>query len=97
MSIFTQFVRSLLLTSMVAFITPIIFVGGLLMVLSLLSYIPIVGMIGVIGIDHLCKFLTIFGDGSTIEGMLVICTSFGIVGALFDACNFYRYQVLNGN
>lgn len=92
-----NFFRSLVLTSMFSFATPILLVGGMLAGSSLVCYIPGLGIIGQSGTESIWQFLAIFGSGSPGEGILAIALSFGLVGALFDTYAFYRYQTLRGN
>lgn len=97
MSIFPNFFRSLLLTSILSFAAPILLVGGTLAGLSLISYIPGLAIIGQSGAESIWKFLVIFGTGCPIQGMLTIGMTCGLVGAMFDTYAFYRYQTLRGN
>ncbi len=96
MNIFTQLLRSILLTCILTFTTPILIIGSIQGILLMLTYIPILTGIGHIGISQICCFLAIFGEGSIWYGMLVISATFAIVGILFDTVNFYRCQVLSG-
>ena len=97
MSILPNFFRSLLLTSIFSFATPILLVGGMLGGSFLVRYIPGLQIIGQSGADCIWQFLAIFGSGSPREGILAIALSFGLVGALFDTYAFYRYQTLRSH
>ncbi|HAZ49440.1 MAG TPA: hypothetical protein DCZ55_34595 [Cyanobacteria bacterium UBA11371] len=97
MSILPNFFRSLLLTSIFSFATPILLVGGMLGGSFLVRYIPGLQIIGQSGADCIWQFLAIFGSGSPSEGILAIAFTFGLVGVLFDTYAFYRYQTLRGN
>lgn len=94
MRIFSNFLCSLLLTSVLSFAAPLLLVGGALTSLSLLGYIPVLEAIGQTGAQQILKFLATFGNGCPLEGMLVISCTCGFVGALFDTYTFYRYQNL---
>lgn len=94
MNIFPQFFRSLLLTSVFSFATPLVLVGGLWVGLSFISCIPGLGMICQSVAESIQLFLATFGTGSPIEGILVIGSACATVGALFDTYAFYRYQAL---
>jgi hypothetical protein len=96
MAILLNFLRSVLLTSVFSFITPILFVGGMLAAVSLVGYIPGLTIIGQSGAESIWQFLATFGSGSPLEGVWVIGLTCGLVGALFDAYAFYRYQSLRG-
>jgi hypothetical protein len=94
MTIFSNFLRSLVLTTIFSFIVPVFFVGGILLVLSLLSYIPgLQGMISDLSMPIL-HFLATFGSGSSFNGLLIISLTCGFVGALFDVYAHYRDQIL---
>lgn len=97
MSILPNFLRSLLLTSLLTFAAPILLVGGVLASLSILSYIPILEAMGQTGAAQVCMFLAVFGNGCPLEGILVIGLACGLVGALFDTYTFYHYQNLRGS
>ncbi len=92
-----NFFRSLLLTSIFSFATPILLVGGMLGGSSLVRYIPGLQIIGQSGAESIWQFLAIFGSGSPSDGILAIAFTFGLVGILFDAYAFCRYQTLRGN
>lgn len=94
MSIFPNFLRSLLLTSVLSFTAPLLLVGGVWVSLFLLGYIPLLEAIAQTGSEQILNFLAIFGNGCPLEGILVIGCTCGFVGALFDTYAFYRYQTL---
>lgn len=94
MSILPNFLRSLLLTSFLSFSAPVLLVGGMLASLCLLSYIPGIEIIGQSGVESVCQFLTTFGNGNPIEGVVVIGLTCALVGGLFDTYAFYRHQTL---
>ncbi|WP_353933198.1 hypothetical protein WJM97_16925 [Okeanomitos corallinicola TIOX110] len=94
MSIFTSFLRSLLLTAVFSFIAPMFLVGGILVCLCVSGFIP-----GLQGLtedipSQILHFLATFGTGSPVNGLLVISLTFGFVGGLFDIYAYYRYQIL---
>ena len=97
MSILPSFLRSLLLTIIFSFVTPMFLVGGALVSLSLISYIPgLQGMRQVIA-DQILQFLATFGSGNPFRGLVVISLTCSLVGSLFDIYAFYRYQNLRGD
>lgn len=97
MSIFPHFLRSVLLTSFLSFLAPVLLVGGMLAGLSLISYLPGLETIGHSGTVAVGTFLATFGNGCPIDGILTIGLTCGFVGAMFDTYAVYRYQVLRGN
>lgn len=94
MTMFTSFLRSLLLTIILSFVAPMIFVGGALLILSLLSLLPGLQALGEIIATQISHFLATFGSGTPLQGLFVICLTCSFVGALFDTYVYYRCQIL---
>lgn len=92
MNILHSLMFSLLVTAFVSFATPLIVVGAVLAVLSLLSYIPAFSLWGQGGATQVMDFLSTFGNGYALEGIIIIALTCSFVGGLFDLSNFYRYQ-----
>lgn len=89
MSIFSSFLRSLLLTMILSFITPIfVFVGGVIS-FTLISYLPKLTALGQLCSHQILQFLAVFGRGNPLEGILIIAMTFSFVGALFDTYASY--------
>ncbi|MEB3219361.1 MAG: hypothetical protein VKN72_24435 [Nostocales cyanobacterium 94392] len=97
MSMFINFVRSLLLSIIFSFVAPIIFIGGTLLSLSLISLVPGLETVSEIIVNQISNFLATFGSGTPIQGLLVICLTCSFVGALFDTYVYYRCQILRLN
>ncbi|ADI64239.1 hypothetical protein [Trichormus azollae] len=94
MSIFTNFLRSLLLTTIFSFIAPIFFVGSTLVFLCLSVYVPVLQGLTEDIPTQIFHFLATFGTGSPMNGLFVISLTSGFVGGLFDIYAYYRYQIL---
>lgn len=94
MSIFTNFLRSLLLTTAFSFIAPMFFFGGVLVFLNVSGYVPGLQALTEKIPTHILHFLATFGTGSPINGLFVISLTCGFVGALFDIYAYYRCQIL---
>ena len=94
MAIFTNFLRSLLLTIIFSFVAPMLLVGGLLLAISLISYIPNLEKISEAIAWRVMQFLATFGSGTPLRGILVISLTCGFVGALFDMYAYYRGHIL---
>ncbi|WP_422661965.1 hypothetical protein [Pannus brasiliensis] len=88
--------RSLLFTTLLSFLTPVLLVGASLTALCVTSYLPGFSFISQTGSDQILEFLTIFGSGYPVQGMLTIGITFALVGSLFDLFNFYVYQGTRG-
>ncbi|MCA1993375.1 MAG: hypothetical protein LDL41_15245 [Coleofasciculus sp. S288] len=95
MSILPNFLRSLVLTTLLSFVAPIVVVIALLATLSIIGFVPGLEAIGQTGTAQLLNFLAVFGTGSPLQGVTIIGLACSFVGALFDAYIFYRYQTLN--
>jgi hypothetical protein len=94
MSILPSLLRSLLLTGIFSFLTPALFIGVILATLFVVGLIPRLEVVGTVGIEQVFLFLSIFGSGSALWGVVIISTTGSLVGMLFDAYTFYRYQNL---
>lgn len=97
MSILPSYLRSLLLTIIFSFVTPMLLVGGALVSLSLVSNIPGLQGMGQAIANQVLQFLATFGSGKPFRGTVVISLTCSLVGALFDTYAFYRYQNLRGD
>ena len=84
MSIFPNFLRSVLLTSLLSFVAPILLIGAGLTGFSLIGLVPALQGVGHSGEEMIWQFLATFGSGCPLQGFLVIGVTFGLVGALFD-------------
>lgn len=94
MSILLNFLRSLVLTVILSFAAPVLLIGTLVTSLWLSSHISGFETISQAAGGQILKFLSVFGSGNPLEGVLVIGLTCGLVGAIFDAYAFYRYQNL---
>ena len=97
MSILPSFLSSLLLTALLSFAAPIALVGVMLTTLFAVSYVPGLAVLGHTGASQILGFLTIFGSGFPVQGILTIGLTCGIVGTLLDLFNFYRYECWGDN
>jgi hypothetical protein len=94
MTLFTSFLRSLLLTVIFSFLAPLFLVGGFLLLAAVVGYIPgLQGLTEAIA-SRIMHFLAAFGSGTPLRGILVICLTCSFVGALFDIYAYYRCQIL---
>lgn len=92
MSILPNLLRSLILTGIFSFLTPVAFIGIILTTLLIIGFIPHLGVVGQVGVSQVFSFLSIFGSGSILLGVLTIAITASLVGILFDAYTFYRHQ-----
>ncbi|MGL5034612.1 MAG: hypothetical protein ACRC6M_12520 [Microcystaceae cyanobacterium] len=91
----SKLMRSLVLSAILSFATPVLMVSTLLSSLWLISCLPWVSAIGQVGSSQLVQFLTVFGDGSPLPGLLIIGATCALVGGVFDLFNFCLYQNSN--
>jgi hypothetical protein len=94
MTVFTNFLRSLLLTIIFSFVAPMFLVGSVLLMLFIVGLIPGLQEVTQLIATHIMQFLTIFGTGSSLQGLLIICLTCSFVGVLFDTYAYYRCQIL---
>ncbi|WP_414529909.1 hypothetical protein [Nodularia chucula] len=94
MSVFTNFLRSLLLTMFFSFIAPMSLVGGVLFFLPLIGHFPALQGATESSTTRILHFLSIFGSGNPLHGLVVISLTCSFVGALFDTYAYCRYQIL---
>jgi hypothetical protein len=92
MSIFINFLRSFLLTTLVSFVAPVVVVSGTLLSLWGLSQLPILQQIGRLGIEQMHGFLAVFGSGCPFQGIVTIGWTCAVVGGLFDIFNFTLHR-----
>ena len=95
MIILPNFLRSLLLTSIFSFVTPIMFIGVSWTSFVLISHLPSLQTIGQSGITQIWHFLATFGSGHPWQGCLVIAVTCSLVGAMFDTyvlCQSSRFD-----
>ncbi|MFM7440779.1 MAG: hypothetical protein ACKO2V_19635 [Snowella sp.] len=88
----SNLLRSLALTTLFSFTTPIVFLGGLLLTLWVLSWLPLIAFVGQFGENQVVQFLTIFGNGYPLMGLFIIGATCGLVGGVFNLFNFCLYQ-----
>lgn len=84
MSIFPHFLRSVLLTSLLSFVAPLLLIVVGLISFLLIGLVPPLQGVGRSGEELILHFLATFGSGCPLQGFLVIGLTFGLVGALFD-------------
>ena len=92
MSIFTNFLRSVILTSLLSFVAPLLLIGAGLTSFSLIGLMPALQGVGHSGEEMILQFLATFGSGCALQGFLVIGVTFGLVGALFNTYASFRHS-----
>lgn len=92
MSIFPNFLRSVLLTSLLSFVAPLLLITVGLISFSLIGLLPTLQGFGRSGEDLILQFLATFGSGCPLQGFLVIGMTFGLVGALFDTYASFQHS-----
>jgi hypothetical protein len=94
MTVFTNFLRSLLLTMFFSFAAPMLLVGGVVFLLPLIGHLPVLQATTEASAVRIMHFLAIFGSGTPLRGLLIISSTCSFVGALFDIYAYYRCQIL---
>lgn len=90
------FLISLLLSTLLSFIAPLMLIGFLVVCLALAAYLPGMASISQMITAQILKFLTVFGTGNAISGAVVIALACSLVGALFDTYSYYYRSLRNG-
>lgn len=94
MSNITHFLRSLVLTAIFSFIAPVFLTTTLFGIARGWAYLPQQEALSQSATAQIAYFLSIFGSGSEVRGVVLIGTVCSLVGVLFDAYTQYRYQNL---
>ncbi|MDZ8109974.1 MAG: hypothetical protein RM338_30875 [Nostoc sp. DedQUE12a] len=94
MTIFTNFLRSLVLTMVFSFVAPIFLVGAGLLFLFLIGHFPCLQELTEAIATDIVHFLATFGSGTPLRGLFVISLTCSFVGTLFDIYVCYRCQIL---
>ncbi|MBO3459035.1 hypothetical protein G7B40_010020 [Aetokthonos hydrillicola Thurmond2011] len=89
-----NFLRSLTLMIIFSFTAPIFLIGAFFSIIFLFGYLPGLGGMTEAITTLVLEFLTIFGNGAPLRGVVVISFTCSFVGVLFDAYAYYRYQIL---
>lgn len=92
MSTLSLFLRSLVITGTISFMTPWFVTGIGFTVLLLVSCIPLWNEFARDGMQAAIEILAIFGNGSPIEGLVAIGITYSLVNMLFEAVAAQRYQ-----
>ncbi len=95
MSISFSFLRSLILAATLSFVIPVVLLGLLLLAMLLLGMVPFLTTSSQLALAQMLHFLSTFGNGDVVEGVLVIGTVGSVVGVLFDSFVFYQRQYLH--
>ncbi len=94
MKILLSLITSLLLTTVVSFVIPLVSITVILSLLGIISHSPLVDIIANQCYQEVWGFLMTFGEGSGTQGIITISMVAGLAGFLFEALNFYRFQIL---
>ncbi|MGJ3247226.1 MAG: hypothetical protein ACFE0I_14285 [Elainellaceae cyanobacterium] len=97
MSNFSNLLRSLLIASIVSFAMPVTLIGMVLIGFSVIGVVPYFESIRQVGIEQVLEFLSIFGSGRPLQGVIVIGLACSLVGVLFDSFTLYRQQNLRNH
>lgn len=90
MSIFPDFLRSILLTMVLSFLTPILLISLGLISSTMIACLPYLESIGQFSCRQILQFLATFGSGHPLQGGMIIAITCSLVGALFDTYASYQ-------
>ncbi len=85
--------KSLLLSLLFSFASPIVLIGGVLAVFSATSHLPKLGDLAIRGNKGILSFLAIFGNGYPILGLLTIGLTCSLVGGLLELFNIFQQGI----
>lgn len=85
---------SVCLTTVLSFTAPLILVGGVLVALSVTRFLPGLALCSQAGSAQIVIFLSVFGSGYPVQGILTIGCTCGLVGGLFDLFKFYKNSMV---
>jgi hypothetical protein len=88
--------RSVILASFFSFIAPILAIAFFLALLLLVGSLPGLEGLSQVAIAQVFLFLKVFGNGSLVQGLVIIAVVCSFVGVLFDSYIFYRDHKLRG-
>ena len=89
---------SFVVTVIISFAFPVMLVFGLLAIALGISYFPGLETIGEVSFHQILSFLSIFGAGSVLRGVIVIGLTLALVAGWFDIytlCRFYQFKQLD--
>ena len=92
MRVISNFLVSILLTTIISFAVPALVIGLFFTILLVLGYIPGLSFLGQGGIVQISDFLAVFGSGNPFEGVIILGLAFALVGFFFDIFTFYFYR-----
>ncbi len=86
------FFRSLLVTSALSFVVPLLLIGAIIMSLAFVTHLPVIGANSQMINQQVLQVLSVFGNGDAIQGVLIIGLTCSFVGGLFDTyASYSRY------
>jgi len=95
MSVFSSFLRSVVLTSIISFVAATGLVGLVTGLILAMGYVPGLATVSATGLQQVATILIIFGSGNPLVGLVLIGLVCSLVGVLFDVYTAYRNQALN--
>ncbi|MBE9080241.1 hypothetical protein IQ241_23625 [Romeria aff. gracilis LEGE 07310] len=93
MATLLHFLRSLAITLLVSFLIPLSGLGLLLGLLNLGQLSP-AATASSVALQQMLTFLSVFGGGDPVQGIVVIGLAASLVGGLFDAFAAYKHPNL---
>ncbi|MEL7036191.1 MAG: hypothetical protein AAFO04_11300 [Cyanobacteria bacterium J06592_8] len=90
MGIFSDFLRSILLSMVLSFLTPIIVISVGLVSSAVMACLPFLETVGQCSSRQILQFLATFGSGHPLQGSIIIAVTCSLVGALFNTYASYQ-------
>ncbi len=92
---FKLFLGSILVTIAFSFTVPVLLIGLIVVGSAIAANLPWVTVAGQVTLEQVLMVLATFGNGSAVEGAIVIGLTCSLVGALFDTYNLYYRHLRN--
>ncbi len=94
MASWMQILRSLILTAIVSFLIPLGLIGSVVGIVLAMGHLALVTHFSQLMLQRIFHFLSTFGGGDVLEGIVIIGLASSVVGTLFDAFTSFRYSGL---
>lgn len=95
MSLLPNLLQSIFLAALFGFLLPVLGLGGLWGILTLADWGLGWAIVHQVGVEPIVQFLSVFGSGHPLRGLIVIGLACSAVGVLLDSYTLYR-QSLRG-
>ena len=93
MSLLPNLLQSMFLAALFGFLFPVLVLGGLWGALVVLGWLSGWAIVHQVGVEPMVQFLSVFGSGHAVRGLIVIGLACSAVGVLLDSYTLYRQSL----